>query len=569
MRMKLLLIGVVILAMLGLFALILFGPSAGATLTRKTTFIRSPLAKDGLPNYALAMLEEQRDGVTRENNGAVLFWQAVGPMGMQPEQFRRLSQELSIADGGPASYLSDADAKEIRDQLIAWIKSKHDSPPTTPVASDVPGNPIADPSLADSAEWPIEPEVIADEVLRQARTCPWRTEDIPPLAAWVEANKVPLDLLVAAAAKPRFYSPSPNLLTNPNTSLIEALLPHAQGIRYAAIGLTTRALFRTGHGQYAEAWQDCLACWRLGSQVATGPTVVERLVGIAVRSVAKDATLALLQCNDLPQGLPKQILSDLNSLPPNIKMADAFDHAERYMYLDQTLRQLTGRLGGDSGVLGSEMETPSRLFAFNVDEPLKIGNAWYDRIVAAAAMDDSAGRQEAMDQIDADVAKLAGGVKSGLFGALFSRQKRSEVMGNIMVTMLLPALKAAVDAEDRDASSMGLVRIAAALAVHRADHDAYPEALTELAPSVLADIPHDPYSDKLPIYQRRGDGYLLYSVYQNGVDDRGRDLSGSIVGGEWLPQADQQRVNQDEADLVFRVPHPPLHLPMMSPSPKP
>ena len=35
------------------------GPNSGGTLSRETTYITAPLAEDGLPNYALALLEDE------------------------------------------------------------------------------------------------------------------------------------------------------------------------------------------------------------------------------------------------------------------------------------------------------------------------------------------------------------------------------------------------------------------------------------------------------------------------------------------------------------------------------
>jgi hypothetical protein len=74
-------------------------------------------------------------------------------------------------------------------------------------------------------------------------------------------------------------------------------------------------------------------------------------------------------------------------------------------------------------------------------------------------------------------------------------------------------------------------------------------------PKYLAAVPVDPFTDKPFIYERRGDGYLLASVGENGVYDGGDDMSGWIVRGEWQEQ--QQDVRSDASDLVVRMPTPP------------
>ena len=49
---------------------------------------------------------------------------------------------------------------------------------------------------------------------RRSALCPWMSEQIPPLAEWVAANQKPLDLIVEATKRPRYFSPSPTLINN-------------------------------------------------------------------------------------------------------------------------------------------------------------------------------------------------------------------------------------------------------------------------------------------------------------------------------------------------------------------
>ena len=74
-------------------------------------------------------------------------------------------------------------------------------------------------------------------------------------------------------------------------------------------------------------------------------------------------------------------------------------------------------------------------------------------------------------------------------------------------------------------------------------------------PQYLPAVPLDPFSDKPFIYERRGDGYLLASVGENGVYDGGDDRGGWIVRGAW--RATSQDVDRDKSDIVVRMPVPP------------
>jgi hypothetical protein len=110
----------------------------------------------------------------------------------------------------------------------------------------------------------------------------------------------------------------------------------------------------------------------------------------------------------------------------------------------------------------------------------------------------------------------------------------------------------------RNETQRALTTTAAALAAWQADRgpDAppYPERLDDLVPKYLAAVPVDPFTDKPFIYERRGDGYLLASVGDNGAYDGGNDQSGWIVGGEW--QGQEQDVDSDASDIVVRMPIP-------------
>lgn len=92
----------------------------------------------------------------------------------------------------------------------------------------------------------------------------------------------------------------------------------------------------------------------------------------------------------------------------------------------------------------------------------------------------------------------------------------------------------------------------------------YPESLGHLVPSILPTIPIDSYSEQPLIYERRNDGYLLYSVGKNGVDDNGVDVTGRIYDGEWLHLGELPPGGRDvdNFDLVVRMPQPQFVLPV-------
>jgi hypothetical protein len=83
-------------------------------------------------------------------------------------------------------------------------------------------------------------------------------------------------------------------------------------------------------------------------------------------------------------------------------------------------------------------------------------------------------------------------------------------------------------------------------------------------------LPVDLYHEKPFIYQRDGEGYLLYSTGPNGVDDGGSNSrygSGILAGREigWneddATEKLRQQIPEGADDLSIRLPRPPFKLP--------
>ena len=113
--------------------------------------------------------------------------------------------------------------------------------------------------------------------------------------------------------------------------------------------------------------------------------------------------------------------------------------------------------------------------------------------------------------------------------------KRSEQIGYIFISLMLPATRAAVNAQNRGEMQADLIRLGFALAAYRADHGSYPQKLGELTAQYIAKVPVDVFANDGPLhYALEGKGYLLYSVGPNGVDDGGRDREeGGKAGESW------------------------------------
>ena len=562
-RVILLLIGVLCIGTVGFVAFSLFGPSTPVVVSPQTTYLTGPVDRFGRIDYVEALRRQWSDGVTTDNNAAVLIWQALGPAEIPPERQSSFFVELGIpALPLEGDYFVELDSDSMKPRIIEWMRGRISLPNGSAPQWTATGTEVSEGLPPDPDLSPMELESIyrmqavdAHQAFLQLtdRTLhtPWRAEEFPPLVEWLELNKTPLELTVEASKRTRYYSP---LIIgdfgNGMGPLFSMMLPDVQRARGLARALCYRAMLRVGEGQPHDAWQDVQAVHRLARLIGGKGVLVEQLVAIAVDQMALRAGAALLHEGELSNDELHEIHQYLMSLGPPCNIADSIDKSERLATLDTIAHISRYGFGDDS--MG--MENLLVRSGVNWNIPMQTMNRWYDRLAEAARHGAIAKRQAAMSAIENELPSLGRSVTPGaLAGALFSRGKRSELMGKVMAAMYLPAISAAQEAEDRSATALRLLQVAAALAIHRENEGSYPAALEDLDPQLQEGLPKDPYSGREFSYERRDDGYVLWSVGPNLLDDgaSGQSLCRTI-DGEFVPDDEPRDGNDD--DIVLRVP---------------
>jgi acetyl esterase/lipase len=503
-------------------------PRVLVTISKETTYITGPLRKDGYPDYIAALNERFKKGVTPENNAAVLFWQAVGPSELNPRIRTRYFEMLEMPP--PADQ---GDYFVSFDKYMRRLKDANDPRLTKPTAEK------------PEPEW---------DQLQRAMRRPWSTKELPLLDEWLAANEKPLALLAKATKRPRRYDPL--LCVNSDQGIVIAILMDAsEQSREVGRALGARAMLKLKVGKVEEAWDDLLACHRLARLQGQGPTIIEALVAIAVDGCACAGDQAVLQSAALSTIQIAKMREDLVSLPPMAKMAGKIDIGERFIFLDcvgTCARDGFGSLSLFNGMALGKSVTSTFVeitahAATNWDVILRMGNTWYDRIVAAGRKPTAAGKRFEIAGIERDVKGLEANEKDPKsFGvSLFANGPSHAVskrIGDILIGLLLPALSSAFNTEDRGVMQFELTRLGFALAAYRADHDAYPDQFSDLAPRYVTKVPGDIFADDGPLHYKRQDkGYVIYSVGINGKDDGGRGYN-------------DRKADEDWDDLSVRVP---------------
>src|SRR5262249_29379524 len=235
----------------------------------------------------------------------------------------------------------------------------------------------------------------------------------------------------------------------------------------------------------------------------------------------------------------------LRKLPPIPSLADRLDLGERYLMLDILMSVAChgpGMLAGlDGPGIGPAHEDRilDRLFTgdIDLDPAFRQTNRMFDRMVAACRLPDRAAREREFATLIDEIKRIKLEVEgiSVLDRVVMSKAERGETVGNILIAMMIPAFNKVQDAIDRTEQTQRNLQVAFALAAYRADSGRYPARLDERAPKYLAGVPGDVFSGGPLIYRPSDDGYLLYSVGVNGIDDEGRSI-------EDQPRGDDLRV---------------------------
>jgi hypothetical protein len=515
-----------------------FRPDPPIVVSRETTYITAPLRSDGLPDYEQYMLNANRKGATHDNNAAVLVWQALWPNNLDPPDYEPMRAELGFKELPPTSRtLQLPFGKENEKRVEAWWKKQH----------------------------PNSKDVDTLDIMDLATKFAWTSREFPPMAEWVRANKKPIDLIVEATRRPRFYSPSPSLLGNYKGLLITMLLPGIHNTREAAQALSIRAMLHIGENRLDEAWIDLMAIHRLARLAAQAPTSIDQTVAMSISQIGCRGTLILLSNDHLTPELARRVNKDLAALLSFSNALGCANNFERLAALDVALD--VKRHGADAIIerpkFGPDV---TKVMSFDWNVTFRRINYWYDRLVTTMQFPNREARKRAYVKFHADLS--ADGHRSDrpmqLIVAAFSIHRRSEMMGGFIAAQMLSEIGDPMEFEERTNTSLQLMRVAAALAVFRAEHHAYPAKLSDLVPALLEKPPVDVYNARPFPYQRIGAGYLLYSVGENGVDNGGSHKEWDIFEGQSLdelknsdPKKTPPLIPAGADDISIRVPGPP------------
>jgi hypothetical protein len=481
-------------------------PPAGPVITpsKATTHFTEPLDAAGYVDFVAAVNRELGRGVTPDENATIPLLQAMGPCERNLETVNQVLRALGAKPWSPGM----PDFQSIGE-------------------------------VAPSAGIPHE-KLNADS--NATHRGAWTSADYPVIAASLAANAEPLALIAAAVQRPKYYRPL--LPGKPDGLMITVLLSDVQSYREVARQLWSRALLHLGEGRPLEARQDLLTMHRLGRHVGSGGTLIEGLVGIAIDAVATSADTIWAAHPSVTADHIAEYRRLLTTLPPPADLVRATAVTERASCLDVVQAMARGRMSVVGEDLNSTLgftdanavpsgkwldagQLTKALMVFSVDwnVVMQTVNRQFDDLAHAAEQPDRRQRIALLESFDQQLKATQAnsttfkGVFTNLVGGSNSRGK---TFGHVLAGMLIPAVKAAMTAQDRAAARSDLRQVMLALSEHQRREGAFPATLSALTPKYLDEVPRDVFSGQPFRYQTDGVSYRLYSLGQNGRDDDGQ-----------------------------------------------
>jgi tetratricopeptide (TPR) repeat protein len=284
-------------------------------------------------------------------------------------------------------------------------------------------------------------------------------------------------------------------------------LPHLAQIRSAVRLLRAEAFVQFQNGFPAEALSTCVVAIRLAGKLQYEPILISHLVQLACLGTTLEVLQAFMKAGDFTEEQYRELMNALYESDQTKSLENAFE-GELCFGLDTF-----SRASAEVILLFETTDTaPSlRLLCIPVVCDVVL---WFARPVL---------KLDKCEYISL-MTKFLNALPGGDVAVIESLDR--EVQGELpfycfITRLLMPALLGCKTATMRKIADRDLGYLAMALRIYRLRTGAYPDSLYKLGPGIISEIPNDPFTDKLYIYEPSGTGFKLYSVGENKVDDGG------------------------------------------------
>jgi len=366
------------------------------------------------------------------------------------------------------------------------------------------------------------------------------------IAKFLEEDAESLDMVRAGARKPYYwtdYEKSTPSRATPKTfkglaatasmihELTAGIMPSLSGYKILARRLDSVIALKTYNGDSKGALDDCLVLYKFGNHLSGKGLLIEQLVGIAIEATAMDRTLEVVDKLDVDAETLRRIQEELEKIYAKrwpIVNLDG-EKAFWYDYIQQTFTD-DGRGNGRMLIRGL---------------PLADGD-WKEAV--SGFVSGYPDRKEVISRIDRyfeSAANLSEIAPWELRSKASEGEKQNWIelgTGSFLLIPLVSSHRKVGELGWRQRQGrVAIITVLGALRYQK-DRERYPTGLDELVEGgYISHLPRDFYSDGPMHYKITDDGFMLYSVGFNFVDDGGEMGTKNGKAHKWA----------DNGDLIF------------------
>ncbi len=497
------------------------GPQTQIKISPETTVLTTPLDDRGYLNVGQAVNDYLAAKCRPEDNAAVDFLRALG----------------GRAEGQVMTYACEQLGIEVPPETDRFVKSIR--------------------LFANQQGWSQERMLKLGQDISECPSKVWSADEFPDLHLYLEECEPGYEWIEVAIQKSGWHVPR----DAKGESVIMISLSEVQEARNIARGLGSRVTLNLGEGKYDEAWRNIILMRGLARKIAQGPTLIEGLVGIAIENIACQSTLVWLK--NLPETYDEfeEPLDAIRKLGPMPQLSTNLLF-ERLMFVDTIQMLARGGFNNSAGeALGmgqsgfDQVINPVIQFAHpDWNQVLLNANDYYDRLEAAYLADTVKECRKRLSELEEELKERAKNAQDFSQNplrlaawALFpnrARRESTELITNVLFSLLLPALTAVERAATRTINDQAVTTLAIKIFAERAETGVFPKSLEAMRLNERRFRWKDLVSGEPYEYRREGRGFVLYNLGQDGVDDGGPVKEGSQNGKDFgidFPGFENQR----------------------------
>ena len=366
-------------------------------------------------------------------------------------------------------------------------------------------------------------------------------QDIQIIQQSINDNKESLDLIRQGNQKP-YYWIVHNTDENENPELLSILMPHLGDYKRLAFLMCWQGILSAEQGDFAKAIDDIFETYSFGQHLrGKNIVLIESLVGISIETMSTHILRIVLAKygEQIDTLLLKQLRNRLAALVDNQDFTINFIGEKLFLY-DEAQRCFTKSRFGKSHLYIPRLR---QYGDFRFSREFEV--IWGKGLYVLFAHPDKEETLKEVEQLYAEMEKMSAmtpsSVKSqGLDMEQFANEASKK---NVFLSILLPSLGRINEIAYRNHAESYATLTILAIIQYQKENNELPKSLDSLIEKgLLNTIPIDPFSDKPLVYKKTEDGFMLYSVGPNFVDD------GGIPGTD---QYGKPRQWGEDGDTVF------------------